>query len=137
MNTEQIKEKLLKMVSSIVNFIANNEYEKLETLIQLHGSWYNESGDTKSAIMGFKNAIEGTYNSWAEDMGKPFKINTFTEKNMDDDPEEIAEELLQNGNSMMTYDLKTVDDDPDYFWLEIYFDLTLDNEITAMVNLNM
>lgn len=136
MDTEQAKEKLLKIVSDVVNSIANNEYERLENLIKLDSSWYDKSGDISVAIKDFKNAIESNYNGWAEYEGKTFKINIFTEKNTDDNFEVIAEELLENGNSMMTYCLKTVDNDPDYFWLEIGFNLVSDNEITTIINLN-
>lgn len=136
MNTEQAKVKLLEIVSNVVNSIANNEYERLKTLISLDSSWYDESGDITVAIKDFKNAIESNYSGWAEEAGTSFKINIFTEQNTDDDFKEIAEELLENGNSMMTYYLKTVDNDPDYFWLEINFSLASDDEITTIINLN-
>lgn len=54
MNTEQAKEKLLKIVSDVVNYIANNEYEKLETFITLDSSWYDKSRDISVAIKELK-----------------------------------------------------------------------------------
>ena len=136
MDTEQIKQKIEIVVKEIINAIANNQYEKLETITKLDDSWYDETKDTVIAIQTFKNVIETNYNGWAEDEGKPFVINTFTSKNLLDDLQEIAKELLENGSSFLSYELKTIDDDPDCFFLE--FDLKLDskNQITTIINLN-
>lgn len=136
MNTEQIKQKIEIIVKEVVNAIANNQYEKLETITKLDDSWYDETKDTVIAIQTFKNAIETNYNGWAEDEGKPFIIGTFTPKNLLDDFEEIAKELLENGGSCLSYELKTTDDDPDCLFLEFDLKLHSENQIKTIINLN-
>lgn len=136
MNIMQIKEKLLAIVSEIVNSIANDTYENLETWLRPHhsSSWAEEELDTYIPML--KNFIQINYNGWAEDTGKEYKINTFTEQNISDDLDEIAEQLCTEGWSMLCYDLKTIDDDSDYFWLEIFFELTPQQEIKTTMDIN-
>ncbi len=136
MDKLQVKEIIIKTVSDTVNAIADNQYEKLEGIIDLHPSWYKEGQDIKDAIDSFKWAIETNYNGWAEDEGKPFIINRFTTENSEDDFDEVAEQLLNTDSYVMAYNLKTVDNDPDYFWLEIELNFTEDNKIKASVNIN-
>lgn len=131
---EHIKEQLLHTVTEIVNAIAHDTYEKLETLVELSENWQGENGDT--AIKDLRQLITTNYNGWAEDEGKPYIIDTFTEENCSEDWETVAEELQNTGTGSMTYDLMTTDRDLDYFWLEFDFTLTNDNRITTTLDIN-
>lgn len=130
-----IKEKLLDIVREIVNAIANDTYENLETLVQLSSDWQTED-DIKAGIKDLRQFITSNYNGWAEDEGKPYIIKTFLEENCGEDLETVAEELQATGSSDMTYTLVTTDNDPNYFWLELTFELKEDHHISTILNIN-
>lgn len=132
-----IHTQLLYTLKEIVNAIAADTYEKLESLVELTPDWQSsEEGSDKSAIQTLRHFITTNYNGWAEDEGKPYIIHTFQEKNCSPNWETVAEELQQKGSSTMSYDLMTTDNDPDYFWLELDFTLTKDNQIHTILNIN-
>lgn len=132
---DNIKEQLLHTVKEIVNAIAHDNYEKLETLIQLSSDWQC-TDDIADGIKELRQFITSNYNGWAEDEGKPYIINTFLEENCSSDFETVARELQETGSSDMCYDLMTTEHDPDYFWLELDFHLTKENNIITTLNIN-
>ena len=136
MNQEDVRKKLLEIIQKIVDAIAQDRYEVLEGLIALSPSWYKEEGDTKGAIQQFREMIEINYQGWAEDTGKEYRIAAFDRDELEEDLDQCAEELLTCGETQLTYCLKTEEDDPDYFWLELEFQLNPEQQLTGTMDLN-
>lgn len=136
MDHEQLTAQLTELVRQTVNAIADDEYEKLEGLLELNSSWYSEDGTMQDAIEEFRTAIQSNYEGWAEDTGKEYRIDRFNPDNLMEECSDSARELLESGSTILSYDLKTTDDDPDYFFME--FDCSLaDGTVHAVLDLNV
>ena len=91
MNQEKYKEKVVCTIRELINCIANGEFEKIPSNVDIDKSWYSGGMTRDDAIREFKEWLEGQLNLWRDESGKDYVIDAFDEASLDCDDLEFIE----------------------------------------------
>ena len=127
MTEEQLEAAAKERVKSIINYIAQEEFDKLPSVTLIENSWC-EGGDQKDGINAFKGWLKEQFELWEEDFDKKFVVDPFDENCLD-----LGD--LVNGRYFAVYNPTSHGEEID-FWFEIKLYLK-NNELISEFNINV
>lgn len=129
MTEQEFIVKATELVKQIVDTIADKEYAKLASFVQIDSSWM-ESGQTQeAAFLAFGEWLDEQLAMWEEDEERKFVIDHFNEDCLEDIE-------LEDDKSFVTYNPTNSGEELD-LWFEIDFKIENSEQIMATFNVNI
>ncbi len=128
MTKQEFEERATVMIKTMVNTIANKEYNKLVFSIPPDISWADEENTIENACAEFGEWLDEQLAMWEEDYEKAFIIDVFNKASL----EEIL--LKQDNTSFVCYQPTSNGEELD-IWFEIKFEVNGD-DIKAKFDVN-
>lgn len=128
MNEEQFKAAAKERIKAIVNYISQNEFDKLSSITLIERSWCGDSGTQTEGIETFAKWLKEQLELWEEDFGHEFVVDPYDEKG-------LSIGILENGRSFATYNPTSHGEEID-FWFEIKLYLKENDKLISKFNIN-
>jgi len=116
-------------VQKIINYISQEDYDKLSLVTSIDSSWCNNGETQTEGIKKFGEWLKGQLQMWSEDYGKDFVIDPFDKKNLNLDD-------LEDNRSFSEYSPTSHGEELD-FWFEIKFTVDDNGKVTSEFNVNV
>ncbi len=126
---QEFEEKAMVMIKTMVDTIANKEYDMLIFSIPPDISWADGENTIENACVGFGEWLDDQLAMWEEYYEKVFIVDAFNETSLD----EIS--LNQDNTSFVCYQPTSNGEELD-LWFEIKFEVNGD-DIIARFDVNI
>ncbi len=115
-------------VQKIINYISQEDYDKLSLVTSIDSSWCNNGETQAEGIKTFGKWLKEQLQMWSEDYGKEFVVDPFDKKNLNLDD-------LEDNRSFSEY-LPTSHGEKLDFWFEIKFTADDSEKLLSEFNVN-
>ena len=129
MTNQEFPNKVIEIVRNAVNTISEDDFLKLGSIIVIHNTWCSPSGKQDDGLNKFKAWLKGQLKMWEEDEGVPFRIDKFSEEQLDFNG-------ISDGVSLYSYQPTSYGEDLD-FWFEFKVKKSSNSKIEVEFNVNI
>ncbi len=124
----EFENKAKSIVRDLINYIAQDEYHKIASIVMIDPSWCLENETQADGIRSFEEWLKGQLQLWSDDYGKEYIIDPFNEKN-------LCLSNLENNRSFSEYNPTSHGEELD-FWFELDMHVDENDELVMCFNIN-
>lgn len=125
----EFENKAKSIVRDLINYIAQDEYHKISSIVMIDSSWCSENKTQADGILSFKEWLKDQLQLWSDDDGKEYIIDPFNEKN-------LCLSNLENNCSFSEYNPTSHGEELD-FWFELDMHVAENDELIICFNINI